>query len=233
MNKKITAFKAAFPHTLPVFTGFIFLGSAYGVLMNNKGVPIIWIFLMSSIVFAGSAQYMAVTFFTSAFNPISAFFMTLMINARHIFYGISLFKKYENTGKFKPFLIFGMCDETFSITCSATPPAEVDKNLFLFFITFLNYSYWIIGSIFGSLLSSILKFNTKGLDFVLTALFVVIFTSQWKSQNNHKPAIIGVLSSVVSIFLFGKKQFIIPAMLIIILLLIIFRKKIENKEIIQ
>lgn len=201
LKEKASALKAAFPHTIPVLTGFIFLGIAYGILMNSKGYGIGWAVLISFMAFAGSAQYVAITFLTSIFNPIYALLMTLMVNARHLFYGISMLDKYKDTGKLKPYLIFGLCDETFSIICSAEPPEGINRNWFNFFITFLDHSYWVLGTALGGMLGSMVSFNTKGLDFVLTALFVVIFVGQWKTHKNHKPAIIGVLCSIICLFL--------------------------------
>lgn len=225
MQEKTKALKAAFPHTIPIFTGFIFLGMAYGILMNTKGYGVGWTILMSVLAFAGSAQYVAITFLTSVFNPVYALLMTLMINARHLFYGISLLEKYKNTGKFKPYLIFGLCDETFSIVCSTEPPEGVNRNWFMFFITLLDHIYWVLGSALGGLLGSMISFNTKGLDFVLTALFVVIFIGQWKTKRDHKPAIIGVVCSVVCLAVFGSSNFIIPSMIAILAVLTISRKK--------
>ncbi len=224
MHEKTKALKAAFPHTIPVFTGFLFLSIAYGILMTSKGYGFGWSILFSAVVFAGSAQYVAITFLTSVFNPVYALMMSLMVNARHLFYGISMIDKYKDAGKLKPFLIYGLCDETFSIVCFAEPPEGVDKNWFMFFITLLNYSYWVIGSGIGGLLGSIITFNTKGLDFVLTALFVVIFIGQWKSQKDHKPAITGVISSVICLIIFGPTNFIIPSMIAIIFVLTMLRK---------
>lgn len=178
MNEQLKALKAAFPHTIPVFAGFIFLGIAFGILMNSKGYGGGWTILMSFIVYAGSAQYVAINFLTSVFDPLYALLLTLMVNARHLFYGISMLDKYKGTGKFKPYLIFGLCDETFSIICSANPPVGVNRNWFMFFITFLHHCYWVLGSAIGGLLGYMVSFNTKGLDFVLTALFVVIFIGQ-------------------------------------------------------
>lgn len=232
LKEKTKALKAAFPHTIPVFTGFTFLGIAYGILMNSKGYGVGWIVLMSLMAFAGSAQYVAITFLTSIFNPIYALIMTIMVNARHLFYGISMLDKYKNTGKFKPYLIFGLCDETFSIVCTAEPPEGVNRNLFMFFITLLDHSYWVLGSALGGILGSMLSFNSKGLDFVLTALFVVIFVGQWKTQKNHKPAVIGVLCSIICLVVFGQSNFIIPSMLAILAVLTIFRKEYaEEKEV--
>ncbi|HBD64239.1 MAG TPA: branched-chain amino acid ABC transporter permease [Clostridiales bacterium] len=225
MKEKNTAFKAAFPHTIPVFTGFIFLGIAYGILMSSKGYGLGWTILMSTIVYAGSAQYVAITFLTTAFNPIYALLMTLMVNARHLFYGISMIDKYRDMGALKPYLIFGLCDETFSIVCSAEPPEGVDRKWFSFYITLLDHIYWVLGSAVGAVLGSMLSFNTRGLDFVLTALFVVIFLGQWKSQKDHKPAITGLVCSVACLIVFGQSSFIIPSMIAILAVLLISRKK--------
>jgi len=225
LKEKNTAFKAPFPHTIPVFTGFIFLGIAYGILMSSKGYGLGWTILMSTIVYAGSAQYVAITFLTTAFNPIYALLMTLMVNARHLFYGISMIDKYRDMGALKPYLIFGLCDETFSIVCSAEPPEGVDRKWFSFYITLLDHIYWVLGSAVGAVLGSMLSFNTRGLDFVLAALFVVIFLGQWKSQKDHKPAITGLVCSAACLIVFGQSSFIIPSMIAILAVLLISRKK--------
>ena len=213
------ALKAAFPHTVPVLTGFIFLGIAYGILMNSKGYSVLWTVFFSLVAFAGSSQYVSITFLTTIFNPLNALLVALTVNARHLFYGLSMLDKYKDTGKIKPYLIFGLCDETFSIVCSAEPPVDIDRNMFVFYITFLNHMYWVIGSALGGILGSFITFNTDGLDFVLTALFVTIFTAQWKSQKDHRPAITGVVCSLVCLKLFGNDSFIIPAMISILLVL--------------
>lgn len=231
MEDKIKALKAAFPHTIPVLTGFIFLGAAYGILMNTNGYGLEWSLLMSLVVFAGSAQYLAISFLTSPFNPVYAFLMTLMVNARHLFYGISMLDKYKDTGKLKPFLIFGLCDETFSVVYATDPPEDVDDTWFMFFISLLQYLYWAGGTALGGILGTMITFNTNGLDFVLTALFVVIFLGQWESNKDHKPAIIGVLSSVVCLIIFGPDNFIIPSMIVIIIILTLIRKQYMNGEI--
>lgn len=230
MNNKIKALKAAFPHTIPIFTGFIFIGIAYGVLMESKGYGFLWSLFFSMVVFAGSSQYVAITFLTSAFNPVYALLMSLMINARHLFYGISLIDKFKDAGKLKPFLIYGLCDETFSVVCSAEPPEDVDKNWFMFFITLLNYSYWALGSMLGGIIGSMVTFNTKGLDFVLTALFVVIFIGQWKSQKDHRPALTGVICSLICLIAFGPNNFIIPSMIAILSVLTILKKQTDKNE---
>lgn len=213
------ALKAAFPHTVPVLTGFIFLGIAYGILMNSKGYSVLWTVFFSLVAFAGSSQYVSITFLTTIFNPLNALLVALTVNARHLFYGLSMLDKYKDTGKIKPYLIFGLCDETFSIVCSAEPPVDIDRNMFVFYVTFLNHMYWVIGSALGGILGSFITFNTDGLDFVLTALFVTIFTAQWKSQKDHRPAITGVVCSLICLKLFGNDSFIIPAMISILLVL--------------
>ncbi len=222
------ALKAAFPLTLPVMTGYLFLGTAYGIIMASKGYGPVWTLLMSLLVFAGSAQYVAVTFLTAAFDPLRAFLLTLLVNARHIFYGIAMLDKYQGARRFRPYLIFGLTDETFSIVCSTEPPEGVDRDWFTFFVTLLDHGYWITGSLTGAFLGAAIPFNTRGLDFALTALFVVIFISQWKSRRDHAPAILGVGMTVVSLLLFGPDRFIIPAMAAIVTVLTIFQKRIDG-----
>lgn len=224
------ALKAAFPHTIPILTGFLFLGIAFGILMNVKGLGIGWTMLMSICTFAGSMQFVAVTLLTAAFNPWYAFFLTLMVNARHLFYSISMLDKFRDTGKCKPFLIFSLCDETFSVLCSSEPPKDVNRKYFMFFIALLNYLYWSLGSMLGGILGNFISFNTEGLDFVLTALFVVIFLNQWKSLQHHIVPCIGIGCSILSLLIFGAEGFIIPAMLMILLLLTLLRTKKESEE---
>ena len=224
------ALAAAFPHTLPVLTGFSFLGIAYGILMSSKGYGVGWTALFSIICFAGSAQYLAITFLTTAFNPIYALLMTLMVNARHIFYGISLLDKYKGMGGFKPYLIFGLCDETFSLVCAVEPPRDVDKGWFTFFITLLDHLYWVSGSVIGALVGAMISFDTTGLDFVLTALFIVIFLGQWREKKDHTPAMIGIAASFVALLLFGPDHFIIPAMVLIIAILTFEWRRKKNRN---
>jgi len=229
MLKKLpAAMKAAFPHTIPVLTGFAFLGIAYGILMSGRGYGILWILLTSSVVFAGALQFIGISLLTSAFDPLYAFLIAISVNARHLFYGISMLKKYSGTGKIKPYLIFGMCDETFSLLCSAKPPPSVDKRAFMLSVTLLNLSYWVLGGIAGGLIGPLLTFDTYGIDFVMTAFFVVIFIDQWRTQKNHSPALIGLGAAAVSLLVFGADNFIIPAMILIIACLTIFRTKLEG-----
>jgi len=228
MSAKKAALKAAFPHTIPILTAFLFLGMSYGFLMSSKGFPIIYPICMSIFVFAGSMQFVAMNLLLSSFNPAYAFLLTLMVNARHIFYGISMLDKFKDTGRKKLYLIFGMCDESFSINCSAKIPDGVDKGWFMFFVTLLNQVYWVTGTTLGALLGNFIKINTKGLDFVLTALFVVIFLNQWMENKNHVPALVGVLSSALCLLVFGSGNFIIPSMMLILISFIVLKKREER-----
>ena len=185
---------------------------------------------MSIFVFAGSMQYVGVTLLTTAFHPLYALLLTLLVNARHLFYGISMLERYKGAGRLKPYLVFGLTDETFSLLCSTEPPEGVDRTWFQFFVTLLDHSYWVTGSALGSIIGSLLTFNTKGLDFVLTALFVVIFINQWKGTKNHWPALIGVAATIISLMIFGQTNFMIPAMILILGLLTLTRKKMEREE---
>lgn len=223
-TEKLDALKAAFPLTIPIMTGFLFLGIAYGILMNAKGYGPLWSFLMSAIAFCGSMQFVGITLLTVAFNPIQAFLLALMVNARHLFYGISMLQKYRGIGKVKPFLIYVLCDETFSIVCHAEPPENINKTYFYFFVSFLDYSYWVIGSVLGGFIGNLVSFNTKGLDFVLTALFVVIFLDQWLEKKNRIASLTGLLCSTACLIIFGSSQFIIPSMLCIIVSLSLLKK---------
>ncbi|MBR4071030.1 MAG: AzlC family ABC transporter permease [Clostridia bacterium] len=229
-NSKLTALKSAFPHTIPILAGFMFLGMTYGILMKVSGFPIWLALIMSVVVFAGSMQFVGVNILLSPFNPLAAFMMTLMINARHIFYGISMLDKYKNTGAKKTYLIFGMCDESFSINCSAEIPDGVDKNWFMFFVTLLDQLYWVAGTAVGAVFGSFIKFNTQGLDFVMTAMFVVIFLEQLLKEKNHLLSITGLLISIVSLVIFGADNFIIPAMLAILAALTLLRSQVEKRE---
>ncbi|MDF2473181.1 MAG: hypothetical protein K0R21_963 [Anaerocolumna sp.] len=230
MNLKRNALKAAFPHTIPVLTGYLVLGAAYGILLDSKGYSFVWAILTSLFIFAGSMQFVSISMLATGFHPVYTLAITLMVNARHLFYGISMLSKYKGTGILKPYLIFGLTDETFSVLIASEPPKGVDKNWFMFFITLLDQIYWITGSLLGSLLGSFITFNTKGMDFALTALFIVIFIDQWRATKNHLPVCIGVGSSMVCRLLFGSANFIIPSMITILLLVTVLQEKIESRN---
>ena len=172
------AFLAAFPYTIPILTGFLFLGIAYGIYMNVSGFSPIYPILMSMAIFAGSMEFVTVDLLLGMFHPMSALILALMVNARHLFYGISMLDKYKNVGKKRWYLIFGMCDESFSINCTTEVPAGVDRGWFYFFVTLLNQCYWVCGAAIGGICGSLISFETEGLDFVMTALLVVILLEQ-------------------------------------------------------
>ncbi|MDF2486358.1 MAG: azlC [Herbinix sp.] len=231
MNNKTAALKAAFPHTIPVMTGYLVLGAAYGILMDSKGFSLLWIIIASVFVYAGSMQFVSVALLAAGFDPLGALLMTLAVNARHLFYGISMLHQYRGTGRMKPYLIFSLTDESFSILCSAKVPEGVKEKWFYLFVSLLDHIYWIIGSILGGILGSLININTKGIDFVLTALFVVILINQWQSTKNHLPVIIGIASAILCRLLFGASDFIIPSMVCILLCVTILKKPMERGKV--
>lgn len=224
------ALTAAFPLTIPVFTGYIALGAAYGILMDSKGFSLFWILLASIFVYAGSMQFFGVALLASGFDPLGAFLMTLAVNARHLFYGVSMLKEYRGTGRMKPYLVFALTDETFSILCSAKVPGNVDRKWFYLFISLLNHLYWITGSLLGGILGSVFAFNTKGIDFVLTALFVVILVNQWQTAKNHLPVITGIACAIICRLIFGPSDFIIPSMLLILIIVLGWKSQMEKDK---
>ncbi len=224
MSPKRGALRAAFPATIPVLTGYLCLGAAFGILLRTAGYGVGWALLMGMICFAGSGQFVAVTLLTSVFDPIQAFMLSVMINARHIFYGLSLLEKYRGLGKVRAFLIFGMTDETFSLVSALDPPVGVDRQGYYFWITLLDYLYWISGCALGNLAGSFITFDTTGIDFVLTALFVVLFLEQWKKKENRAPGIIGILCTAAALALFGADNLVIPAMILLLIVLLGGRK---------
>lgn len=219
------AFKAAFPLTLPICVGFLFLGMSYGFLMKSSGFATIWTAAMSLFIFAGSMEFIAMNLLLASFNPIYSFLLTLMVNARHLFYGISMLERYRGMGWKKPYLVFGLCDETFSINCTAKVPDGVDRGTFYLIVTMLNQCYWVTGAITGSLLGNILTFNTEGLDFVMTSLFTVMLVNQWEEKKDHRPAIAGIAASLLCLFVFGSDIFLIPAMAAIVLIFALMAKR--------
>ena len=230
---KMKALKAAFPHTIPIFTGFWFLGLAYGIYMNVSGFSFWYPMLMSLTIFGGSLEFVAVSMLLAPFAPLQTFVMTLMIQARHLFYGISMLDRFKGMGWKKYYLIFGMCDETFSINYTAQIPEDVDRGWFYFFVTLLNHFYWFSGATIGGLMGNLIHFNTEGLSFVMTAMFVVIFMEQWLKEKHHASAWIGLAGSAGCLLIFGAESFMIPTMICILVMLTIFRKPIEKKVLMQ
>lgn len=222
------ALAAAFPHTIPIFAGFWFLGMAYGLYMNVSGFSFWYPMLMSLTIFGGSLEFVAVTMLLGTFAPLQTFIMTLMIQARHLFYGVAMLEKFKGLGWKRFYLIFGLCDETFSINYTAQIPEGVDRGWFMFFVTALNHFYWFSGATIGGLAGSLVSFDTEGLDFVMTAMFVVIFLDQWLKEKKHYTALIGVAASAACLLLFGADSFLVPTMVCVLCLLTVFRRPIEK-----
>ncbi|KAB8287528.1 branched-chain amino acid transport protein [Bifidobacterium ramosum] len=224
------AFEAALPLTLPIAAGFLFLGCSYGLLMHAKGFAFWYPVSMAFFIFAGSMEFVTVNLLLSAFNPLAAFLLAIMVNARHLFYGLSMLGKFRNMGWKKPYLIFAMCDETFAINSSATIPPDADRGWFMLFVSLLNRWYWIGGTALGWLVGGLLPFSTRGIEFVLTALFLVIFLDQWMGERRHAPAMIGVLASALCLCVFGADRFMIPALVLMLILFAVLRPYLDDMK---
>ena len=202
--------KRALKDTIPVFSGYIVLGMGFGILLAAKGYGIWWALAMSLFIYAGSMQYLAIDLLSGGASLLSAALTTLLVNARHLFYGISMVDRYKGAGKKKPYLIFALTDETYSLVCNTE-----GSHRYCFLVSLFNQIWWVTGSVLGSLVGEVLPFSTEGIDFALTALFVTVFVEQWKSTKDHLPALVGVAASVLCLFIFGADGFLIPAMLLI------------------
>ena len=224
------AFRAAAPQTLPVFAGYLVLGLGYGIYVQSLGLPVWLPPLMGTVVYGGSLEFVLASLLLGSFAPVSAFLMALMIQARHLFYGLTMLQRYRGYGLRSAYMIFAMSDETFSITCSAEPPEGVDKGWFMFFITLLDQIYWVASAAMGAALGSVLPFSTEGVDFVMTAMFVVIFLNQWEKEKQHASAIIGIAAPLACLRIFGSGSFLIPSMVCILVALLLLRRPIEAKE---
>ena len=224
------AFRAAAPQTLPVFAGYLVLGLGYGIYVQSLGLPVWLPPLMGTVVYGGSLEFVLASLLLGSFAPVSAFLMALMIQARHLFYGLTMLQRYRGYGLRSAYMIFAMSDETFSITCSAEPPEGVDRGWFMFFITLLDQFYWVASAAMGAALGAVLPFSTEGVDFVMTAMFVVIFLNQWEKEKQHASAVIGLVAPLVCLRIFGAGSFLIPSMVCILAVLLLLRRPIEAKE---
>lgn len=216
--------------TLPVLTGYLFLGAGFGILLSESGYGIGWAFFMALFMFAGSGQYLAVNLLASHASLISAAMATLLVNARHLFYGISLVDSYKGSGKKKFYMIFALTDETYSLVTQNQPPEGMSRHRYCFLVSLFDHIYWITGCVLGNIAGATLPIDFTGVEFVLTALFVTMFVEQWLSHKNHRPAIIGVASTVLCLLIFGSELFLIPSMVMIALLLTISRKTARRAE---
>ena len=218
MSKRLL--RTAFLDTLPVIAGYVFLGFGFGILMQQSGFGVLWAVAMSLFIYAGSMQYVAVSLLTSGASLLTAALTAFVVNARHLFYGISMIDAYKDSGKKKPYLIFGLTDETYSLV-SQTQHRETG---YCFWVTLLDHCYWVLGTLLGGLVGTVLRINYEGVEFALTALFVTIFVEQWLSTKKHGPAIVGVAATTLSLLIFGKDVFLIPSMAAIAACLMIMRR---------
>ena len=222
-------FSAALSATLPVMAGYLILGFGFGIIMKANGFSTALAAAMSIFIYAGSMQYVAIGLMTGGASLITTALTTLMVNIRHLFYGVSMLEKYQNTGKAKPYLIFALTDETYSLVCGELQGlAPEDRTNYELLVSLLNHLYWIVGSIAGAVSGSLIRFNSQGIDFALTALFLTVFTDQWLTAKKHGPSLIGLGASVASLLIFGKDNFLIPAMLIIALMLCLYKEETAN-----
>lgn len=218
--------RPAFMATVPVLTGYLVLGFGFGIILKSNGYGVLLAFAMSAVIYAGSMQYVAIGLLSGGASLITAAVTTLMVNARHLFYGISMLDKYKDVGKRKPYLIFALTDETYSLVCNndLRIPQENRKDYYLL-VSLFNHCYWVIGSVLGAIVGSLVKFNSEGIDFALTALFLTVFLEQWITAKKHTPALIGVAASVFCLVIFGRENFLVPTMLIIALLLCLYKEE--------
>ena len=223
MKKQIV--KQAFLKSLPVLAGYIVLGIGFGILLRNAGYGVLWAFAMSTFIYAGSMQYVGVSLLAGGASVITTILTTIMVNARHLFYSISMIGKYKNAGKFKPYLIFALTDETYSLLCDGKDDDNPDVIRYRFLVSLFNHCYWVVGSVLGSLLGAVIPFSTAGIEFSMTALFIASFTEQWLSLHDHLPAITGLISTIVCLVVFGRDRFLIPAMILITLVLTFLRHR--------
>lgn len=223
MNRRIIG--KAFYKTMPVLAGYVILGIGFGILLRTAGYGVLWAFGMSAFIYAGSMQYVGVELLSGGASMITTALTTLMVNARHLFYSISMIDRYKDTGKYKSYLIFALTDETYSLLCDGKTPEGVDAGLYRFLVSLFDQSYWVIGSVIGNLLGAIIPFSTKGIEFAMTALFIASFAQQWIEKKDHVPAIAGTLCSLFCLIVFGSEKFLIPSMLMITLALTMTRNR--------
>lgn len=229
MELKNRTIRQAFFKSIPVLAGYVVLGIGFGILMRDAGYGVLWTAAMSLFIYAGSLQYVGVGLLAGGASVLTTAITSLMVNARHLFYSISMIDKYKDAGKYKPYMIFALTDETYSLLCDGMTPSGVKPNQYRFLVSIFNHSYWVAGSIIGSLLGAVLPFSTKGIEFSMTALFVAAFTEQWLTTKDHIPALTGLICTLLCLVVFGKDNFLIPAMLLITLVLTLLRGREEGR----
>ena len=223
MNRNVM--QKAFRKSLPVMAGYIVLGAGFGILLESAGYGVLWSFAMSTLIYAGSLQYVGVSMLTAGVSLLTAALTSLMVNARHLFYGISMLSRYRDAGKKKPYLIFSLTDETYSLLCDGEYPEGEDRYTYWFLVSMFNQIYWVTGSVIGSLIGSRITFSTAGIEFSMTALFISAFTEQWITSKDHIPAMTGLFCSLICLLIFGSQGFLIPSMLMITAVLALYGKR--------
>ena len=229
MELRNRTIRQAFFKSIPVLAGYVVLGIGFGILMRDAGYGVLWTAAMSLFIYAGSLQYVGVGLLTGGASVLTTAITSLMVNARHLFYSISMIDKYKDAGQYKPYMIFALTDETYSLLCDGMTPSGVDTNQYRFLVSIFNHSYWVTGSVIGSLLGAVLPFSTEGIEFSMTALFVAAFTEQWLTTKDHVPALTGLICTLLCLIVFGKDNFLIPAMLLITLVLTLLRGREEGR----
>lgn len=222
--------KYSFIKTLPVMCGYLFTGLAFGLLLQNAGYSFVWAFLISLVVYAGSMQFVLVTLLSGSVSLPTVAIMTLLINSRHAFYGLSFIEKFKKMGKLYPYMVFSLTDETYSLLCSTIPPKRYKENWAYFFIAVLNQCYWLIGSVAGGIIGKIIPFNMAGIDFAMTALFTVIFIEQWIDAKSHIPAVTGVVSGLIFLIILGSSKFILPSLVVTVFILNVLRNNLDEEK---
>ena len=229
MELRNRTIRQAFLKSIPVLAGYVVLGIGFGILMRDAGYGVLWTAAMSLFIYAGSLQYVGVGLLAGGASVLTTAITSLMVNARHLFYSISMIDKYKDSGKYKPYMIFALTDETYSLLCDGMTPSGVEPNQYRFLVSLFNHSYWVAGSIIGSLLGAVLPFSTEGIEFSMTALFVAAFTEQWLTTKDHVPALTGLICTLLCLIVFGRENFLIPAMLLITLVLTLLRGREEGR----
>lgn len=227
-----TAAQFAFIKTIPILLGYLFLGIAFGLLLQKAGLGVLWAFLISALVYAGSMQFALVGILTSGLGFLTTAVMTLFINSRHAFYGLTFIERFKDMKKCYPYMVASLTDETYSLLCSMARPKDFsDKEwkLATFLVSFFDQCYWVAGSVLGALMGELIAFDTTGIDFAMTALFVVICTEQWKAAKTHLPAVTGLLCGVLFLLLIRSSNFILPALAATVAALLFLRKPVQSK----
>ena len=219
--------REAFLRSVPVMAGYIVLGMGFGILARNAGYGVLWAFAMSLLIYAGSMQYVGISLLTGGASVLNTILTTVMVNARHLFYSISMIDRYRDAGPYRPYLVVALTDETYSLLCDGKVPEGTEPHRFRFLVSLFNHSYWVLGSVLGSLLGSVLPFSTEGIEFSMTALFIASFVEQWLSARQHLPALAGLLGTLACLLVFGPERLLIPAMLLITLVLTLFQGRLS------